>query len=147
MYRGPTPQIYYGEPLLAIQLQWTPKWLFTDQVLVSEKLKEMVRRWRLTQEESRSKDPTLVDTQLTLYWPVVGTRLWTPQPSADSLKCFFLESCRKVEGKRHRGQQQGSGQSFFLAQDHREVSLFLLLALEERSFSQWMEIKPNLHIL
>lgn len=67
MYRGPTPQIYYGEPLLAIQLQWTPKWLFTDQVLVSEKLKEMVRRRRLTQEESRSKDPTLVDTQLTLY--------------------------------------------------------------------------------
>lgn len=49
MYRGPTPQVYYGEPLLAIQVQWTPKWLFTDQVLVSEKQKEMVRGWRLTQ--------------------------------------------------------------------------------------------------
>ena len=67
MYRGPTPQVYYGEPLLAIQVQWTPKWLFTDQVLVSEKQKETVRGWRLTQEESRTKDPALVDTRLNLY--------------------------------------------------------------------------------
>ena len=136
MYRGPTPQVYYGEPLLAIQVQWTPKWLFTDQVLVSEKQKEMVRGWRLTQEESRTKDPALVDTRLNLYWTVVGTWFWTPKPSVDSLKCFFLESCRKVEGKGHSRQQQSSGQGFFMAQDHREVLLFLLLVLEERSFSQ-----------